>query len=651
MPPGEMRQAFSLPKLPEEPYLLLSTTSPIAVKDSHDVRVQIEKFINGGCLTPVLGSETTDALTVPHQAVTRDHGFLAGLQEERSDDRLLRFHHALVAQRALGRVERDRDEPLSPADEALTRLRLALANAAWQATSLYARQWAEVVTPVSDWSSHGVDLRELKKTEDDDEPSIASLKGSLDSAVTFLEEFRMAQLSRESTDHRGALLGAAGLKQRLEHLSVTIEDQALPGTTVEWLTDVLWHVLMFDSPCYPTREELALQMSLGIDKNYPIRKVELTALTSGGVTQKWEPYRHAMSRTLTGLRGGSHAVPPVGDLHQALAMAMYHSFGRWNPLGTAIPRHRRRTLKRYPVPLAITLTTDLEFERALATCATGSGFYHVAFPMILTAYNQEEGGYLRWVIGKFETKPGSTKAEDAEADEGLAESVVSWGQLTCPVGPWQLLNSVAGEDAPALVKGVGGLEGPLLLKVNGSPLHLVRESLDDNVLLADGFAAEIESTTGNLDEAEARRDGRIRHVPATTELEIMQLTQVDQWAMGAHNGQAGLPPQIRFNLIEPARRWLLLGHDLHEWSSRLQLFTQISLSSLVTPGAVRAESTLALIREADEQRTRLLQGLGMSLTDYSMVEPRKVAEFIRETVEAAMNEEEGDASATGRTQP
>lgn len=599
---------------PEEPYLLLPNGFSVQCVPRSGAISTVKRFVAEGCLTPVLGSEITDALTVPGQTIVRDP-----LLERHFGARpeLRRYHEALFDQRSLGRAvaedPRPDSERLEAVDNAVTELRLALLDAAHQATVLYAALWSRSVAPLSDRNLHEVAAPAPAVGADD---PVAPLLRLLEEAEIALERLQSVQTAeQEDVDHRLALLGATGLQSRLSHLRHMMgRERTLRGATVEWLTDVLWHALSFDSPCYPSREELALQVSLAVDSPTPVEKVELTALTPAGIDQDWDAYGHSLSRTLAGLRGSQRAVPPVGKLHRALSASLYGSFLKWREAAAKSAEERVPA----PVSLAITLTTDLELERALATDPGGSGHYHVAFPMIITNANHNNRGHLRWVVGRFVG--------------GLDQQAPGfWEQLTRPDGPWQLLNDVAEEfvlsgfDA----KLPGGLEGPLLLKANGSPLHEVDSDLSKNSALRDGFVKEIPSA--GAQRLTGRRGGKARHVPATTELDILQLTQVDQWAMGSSNGRAGLPTMIRKVLEDPTRRWLIVGHDLPEWSSRLQLFTQISLSSIIQRSLATAsvrEATLAVMRQADEQRTRLLAGMDIPLTDYDQLDPDGVAAAI-----------------------
>ena len=597
---------------PEEPYLLIPRGFDVNVESKATANRSITNFVSDGCLTPVLGSEMTDALTVPGQAILRDRLVEAHFGSRKE---LGTFHTSLFAGRHLDRVliedPRPAAEKLPAADAAIAALRLALLEAAYYATALFASEWSVSVSPLFEWNLHAV------MVDPERNGSFGALVGALQGAKNAIATFREAQTEeQEAIDHREDLLGALGLGTRLAHLHDVLDaGNPLRGSTVEWLTDVLWHALTFDSPCYPTREELALQVSLAVDSPSPIEKVELTALAPWGLEQNWEPYRHAMSRTLTGLQGGSRAVPPVGKLHAALASSLGRSYRKWRQEGA------KKADERVPGPasLAITLTTDLELERALATDEGGS-YYHVAFPMVLTSANHNNRGHLRWVVGTFES---GVPNDDPDL----------WQRLVRPVGEWQLLNDVA-ESFVLAGYGTGlqgGLEGPLVLKANGSPLHEVEPDLADNPALRDGFLREI--STARPERVRGRRGGKARHVPATTELDILQLTQVDQWAMGSDNGRAGLPTYIRKLLEGPTRGWLILGHDLSEWSSRLQLFTQISLSSLVQPsrnGDSRVrERTLAVVRKADEQRTRLLLGMDIPLTHHAELKPDDVAAAIQ----------------------
>ena len=251
-------------------------------------------------------------------------------------------------------------------------------------------------------------------------------------------------------------------------------------------------------------------------------------------------------------------------------MALFDQWERWDRAGDG---------QRPPFPLAISLTTDLELERALAAHRTPGGDsrpFYVAFPIVMVRPNNERSGELRWIVGQFSTRSFETGAD-------------LWTSLTNPDDGWHELGHHHVPEAMQV-----DLDGPLLLKVNGSPLHHVEMHLQDHPHLA-----------SQLDLIR-NKDALLLHAPAITELDVLQLAQVDQWALGAkgsNDRHAGLPSPIYEEFDREQRSWLLLGHDLTDWSSRLQLFIQISRSALARGQDPRA---LAIGRRLDPDRARLL---------------------------------------------
>jgi hypothetical protein len=121
----------------------------------------------------------------------------------------------------------------------------------------------------------------------------------------------------------------------------------------------------------------------------------------------------------------------------------------------------------------------------------------------------------------------------------------------------------------------------------------------------------------------AQRSGQIPyqewvyHAPALAEIDVLQITHIDEWAYGARHGanpadnsiDQGLPTAISAELDHPDRYWLIAGQRLADWSVRMQLFLHVCRALIKGTGL---PSALAVSRAFDRDRARLLDGLGIS---------------------------------------
>jgi len=556
---------------PTEPYMLMGPTAsrgvrPLAIREAVD---EVEHLTSTGWLTVVMGPETIDASAIPNQTITQDTGLerrLVALQGSEAGG-LLAFYDALMRARVAGREV----VPDAPGDSVapLSELRLTLLRAAYRATRLYVLQWASgfgsaesgveaTPTPVHDWESHMVVIpRGADK----------ALRDDLRDAVERLEQFEHL----DDADQVKQLLGHQSIILRLNAIRSGLKDRTLRGPVVEWLTDLAWHALIFDSPCYPSPSELAFQVSVAASTtDHPFHRLEPTAMADRQDANKFRRImKLAMRRALP---AGEAPAGEPGAIQAAVASALYDQHQRWDE---ALDHNHR-----HPFPIAISLTTDIELERALARHAgstRGPRSFFVAFPIVIVRPNNETAGELRWIAGEF-------RAQAFETGAAL------WHGLTNPIDDWHELGTYYVPEQLHV-----NLAGPLVLKVNGSPLHHVATDLSEHPHLSNELQL-------------SRNPGaQLLHAPAITELDVLQLAQVDQWALGAKESsdrRAGLPSPIYSEFEDERRTWLLMGHDLMDWSSRLQLFIQISRSALARGQNPRA---LAIGRRPDPDRARLLQ--------------------------------------------
>lgn len=585
--------------LAAEPYIIM--LDPLANSTPGRLETHASKFPNRPHvkhLTPVLGVEASDGLAVPGQVLHMD----ADLRHrvEGSPD-LSNFLERVCEMRAAHREWVDLTLPDRRLAKDLTDLRLHLLTAAFALTRLFAESWVIDLVPVNDWRVHAVDFA---FSEHGPSGQVKKELVAAREAATRFGRHQDPYSEGESRTHLRLLLGPDGIDHRLDTLIRDLPGASrLDGSLVEWVTDLFWHTLIFESPCYPRPDELAFQLSMAANpgSDHPTRKYEPTAMVERHADDQFRrAIKHSIRRAM---RAGDEEPRPCGRLQEAAAASLVSQY--------AVRATRKKV---HPFPIAISLSADLELEKALAFNQHCDAF-HVAFPVV-HAMNVTGKGTLRWLVGRFY---GGRRGRPRDA-RGV------WAALSAPVDGWRWLNDVvppgldvdsAGSRPPEEV-----LSGPLILKVNGSPLHNVAgdasthqhlaPSIDNGILRGDlGRSTDDEHPLGHF-----------FHVPAVTELDVLQLSQVDDWSRGARQqatGQdragaaaepvkAGLPLAVVQELMASNRFWLIAGHDLSDWSARLQLFGQISRAVLA--GGSQA---LAVSRKEDVDRARLLANLGIPI--------------------------------------
>lgn len=399
------------------------------------------------------------------------------------------------------------------------------------------------------------------------------------------------------------LMGPALIAARLAAIEREVSAaREIRWETAVWLTDLLWHVIICDSPLYPRVEELAMQVSVLQGENArPTRRLEPSSVMSPGT----EDLGLLSEACRVSVRRGFKVDEPLTsrrrNLFAATSELLRHQYQAW------YERVPRQPVARNPRAAAIALTTtfDLELERALAA---DSRPYHVAVPVYVTSENRSAGSdELRWLVGTFE---GSSSAPTV-------------AELSSPVGgTWQSLASLGTTSMQG-----AGLLGPLVIKLNGSPLHAIPESSlavrtsrlgVDRVSVAgvpgkavSGSLADQAKRQAAQRAEEAGHRADMQHAIALGEFDFLQAMRVSLWSIDASekSGDVGLPPWLCDELFTRSRYWLLVGHRLADWSSRTQIFTLLMNDRQLLEGAQRRGVAVAL--EFDEDRLRFHEWLGL----------------------------------------
>lgn len=502
-----------------------------------------------------------------------------GQQSSDKGQRLERFLEGVTARRGRRRIES------APSYRETYIVRRALLELAFEATEAFIAAWSDEMRPVVDWSSHGVQLLDS-----------GPLEAKLAQAIQLLIEHECPEL-----------LGAHKLAARLRRLQRELfrgeRTCTLDGPVVEWLTDVFWHAMTCDSPIYPRHSELVLQVSLIVQDApaRPLRRVEPSLMT-----ERLDPkfFQAAVANSLE--RGIHIHSPKRARLYSALADVLSADHQRWR-------RHKEAaSLNDCEVALALSTSFDLDLEVALAA----KGEFHVALPVFVEKGRGDASrGELGWVVGLF-----------GPVDVGL-DFETRTERVRTPQDGWHKLNSI---DVPSK------LHGPLVMKLNGSPLHQVDEGLSAHPGLI-RVAPEQGAYKGK--SVRRRSSGprpetemaRIWHAVLLDEFDVFQLNDIDQDAfkssekaqIQAQNSGLLFPRWLAKTFQSRMRYWLLLGCRLDDLSVRLQLFTQ--LGRLWMDG--RASAAIVSDTNGDGQRARLLDWLGIRSVAGDLEETRFVDEL------------------------
>ncbi len=198
---------------------------------------------------------------------------------------------------------------------------------------------------------------------------------------------------------------------------------ALSIAQLEWLANLLWHTLRYDAPMYPQPGDLAFQLALCKEHAAPV-SVRLGMAATALEDRVIRCVRHALKSCDKGVSG------------MPLDWEGFHA-----AIATALCQKRPDPHNRF-VPLALLTTFDMELERVLTADRQS---YHVLIPV----YRGEEGSTqpeAAWLL----YSPGG--ADDREESWYYMNAKYEYGDL-----------------APRI-------SGPLLVKLNGSPLHDLPES-------------------------------------------------------------------------------------------------------------------------------------------------------------------------------
>jgi hypothetical protein len=304
---------------------------------------------------------------------------------------------------------------------------------------------------------------------------------------------------------------------------------------LEWIADLLWYILRYDVSVYPRNEEMAFQVALRQPDDRFLRPElpDAAERDKTGCGQLCEWLRHYGSMAA--------ANPKMTEFYRVMAQYLGRQFISWRS-------------KKTPAPIGVSTTLDLELERALDRCEHVERF-HVVVPVTLLYEpgDDEIAPPVDWLLGT------SRRGED------LGDPDWEW----CP-------------DTYESVK--ERLEGPLVVKVHGSPLHCLPDS-----------------TVLKPRSPEHRDREFYEHSFVLSESQYL----VD---IVPPRSQARWPDFLRMTLNDSSRKVFFLGHSVGEWNTRLRIYEE-AFKGNDTPTNPRF---VAVNERFDPYRTEVLAYFGVS---------------------------------------
>lgn len=204
---------------------------------------------------------------------------------------------------------------------------------------------------------------------------------------------------------------------------------------VEWLGDLLWHTFRFEAPIYPNPAELAFQISVCSRQFTPPRREAV------GTVASVANLKNLVDRIESWLKRYSSKTTANGGCYRDLASALCHKPPAQPPgVGSG---SSAEAINKHEVlwPIAITTNFDNDLEQVLSRAQKS---FHVIFPVYIQRGEELVG--TDWMLrGEMWV--------DGELD---------------PL-EWQVLGDSSLTDL------VETFEGPLIVKLHGSPLTRIRD--------------------------------------------------------------------------------------------------------------------------------------------------------------------------------
>ena len=376
------------------------------------------------------------------------------------------------------------------------------------------------------------------------------LRGAIESASRAAQEISQSGLAGQP-EHAVRLLGASQISARLDRIS---SSDSITGSTITWLVDLLWHILIFDDSLLPRLEELSFQVSL-LEENQeeggPVRSLEPSRLIRRQSSMTDVPL--ALQSILV-QRGAVVPPPnsPSAHLHRLIARILQAQHKANDSVAISDQG-----------ALGLSMNFGLDLEHALGE---NGGLFHVAMPIYASDENSERSEAqgpkerLLWIEGLFDPKNDEcTWKEDGPT------------QYPRPWKGWRLLSDLGTEERP--------LEGPLVVKLNGSPMHSLEDMDLEHIENFLDTGRSVISSSEKDDrswlnvQSETSESWKFAHAIGLGEFDLLQIARhtLYSWDIGPDGAADGFSAWANSQLRSDSRYWFLAGLRLDDWSTRERL--------------------------------------------------------------------------------
>lgn len=407
--------------------------------------------------------------------------------------------------------------------------------------------------------------------------------------ITALQELPLAGLDLEASV-RPALVGVlarpldlllpsrmAAMLQVLDDKCFKPEYEPLRGANIEWLGDLLWHVLSSDAEVQPSQADLAFYVTLSeqasprprdlrrpaygdrMAGNFDITRLTTRSQPDDQPDQPARGDRESLLRTVAMCILAQYAIVDVA--HSIRTRAVYRNA---DPLYTPDELPYVSAMDRYV--LALVGDYGDKLERAIFELLADKATFHIGVPVWLSTKNSRR---IDWLLMGVRRGPSNAPALD-----------------------WQWLAEV------------DEVSGPILIKLNGC----------DRCPMGASFIK------GKVANFPFIGGGSQRHRNATIELAVLydehdRLTAMQSFDELIADTGGGLVSGLATygkGLTWRDRSWVIMGQRFADWIPRLRLFTHKWIGSKDTKEA-SATNYWAIDRSFDWPERSLLKSLGITM--------------------------------------
>jgi len=491
------------------------------------------------------------------------------------------------------------DEPPDDTEPECTALATSLLGTLFESTRCLGFALSSASSPVTSWESVShPGLLSCKDPEDAKAAAVARKRAQehlervvdlaryldrLQRGETLTEDDKGVRDSHGLPEHVGKIPGALNrrlrrtkieavrhaTKELRERLAKGDSSAQLTGGVVEWLASLFWHVVVAHSKVPPSQSEIAFYLNLSKNERH-----------DKSAYRRWRPGEaggplgpETLAGDIRGLLQSYDCGLEPWDRREASTRIELAS----TLAATLVQMWRSRTKGFGAVPIVALVTDfDLVFERCALEAMKPGEKLHLVVPVWKT---ENKSAAIDWLFTTLKRESGTIESEQLT-------DIENWQWYKRPIGD--------SEDFE--------LEGPVIFKLNGSPL--INLAPEQSLL-----GKEVEQVT---------------LATVFTEFESLQalisFAEIDQ-------GNKSIHEEVITTLNWKVRSWMFFGDSLPDWLPRLRLLYSARDAWAGQAGNDKVVH-IAVDRKFDWPETFLLDELGVRRlpTDLATVATYNTAE-------------------------